>query len=107
MRRIRGEIESAMSKLATFKFRLYVAGDAPNSTQALANLTAFCRAHLPDRYEIEVVDVFREPKRALGESIFLTPTVVLLAPPPVRRIVGTLNHTLSLLLALGLENSAE
>ena len=86
-----------------FKFRLYVAGDALNSAQALANLSEFCREHLPDRHEIEVVDVFREPKRALADSIFMTPTVIVLAPPPVRRIVGTLSHTLTLLLALGLD----
>ncbi len=94
-----------MRKRAIFKFRLYVAGDRPNSTQALANLNAFCREHLADRYEIEVVDVFQEPKRALAESVFLTPTVVLLEPPPERRIVGTLSHTLNLLLALGLKDS--
>ena len=91
-----------MSRRALFKFRLYVAGDALNSAQAVANLTALCRAHLPDRHEIEVVDVFRESKRALAESIFMTPTVVVLTPPPVRRIVGTLSHTQTVLLALGL-----
>jgi len=91
-----------MSRRAMYRFRLYVAGDAPNSVQAIANLGAFCRAHLPDRYEIEVVDVFREPKRALAESVFMTPTVIVLTPPPVRRIVGTLSHALTLLLALGL-----
>ena len=48
-----------MNRRALFKFCLYVAGDAPNSAQAIANLAAFCQAHLPDRYEIEVVDVFR------------------------------------------------
>ena len=48
-----------MSRHIKFKFRLYVAGDAPNSAQARANLTALCRVHLPDRHEIEVVDVFR------------------------------------------------
>ena len=95
---------AAIRAPARFKFRLFVAGDAPNSAQAIANLAAFCRANLPDRHEIEVVDVFREPKRALAENIFLTPTVVVLAPPPVRRIVGTLSHALTLLLALGLEN---
>jgi circadian clock protein KaiB len=87
-----------------FKFQLYVAGEALNSTQAIANLAAFCRAHLPDRYEIEIVDVFREPKRALAEGIFMTPTLVVLTPPPVRRIVGTLSHTQTVLLALGLED---
>ncbi len=90
-----------MSRRAIFKFRLFAAGDAPNSVQAIANLVAFCHAHLPDRYEIEVVDVFREPKRALAEGIFMTPTLVVLTPP-VRRIVGTLSHTQTLLQALGL-----
>ncbi len=88
-----------------FKFRLYVAGDALNSAQALANLTALCRAHLPDRHEIEVVDVFREPKRALAESVFMTPTLIKLAPSPARRIVGTLSQTQTVLQALGLERS--
>jgi circadian clock protein KaiB len=91
-----------MSRRAQFKFRLYVAGDAPNSTQAIANLAAFCRAHLADRFEIEIVDVFREPERALAESIFMTPTLVVLTPPPVRKIVGTLSQTQIMLQALGL-----
>ena len=92
-----------MSRHVLFKFRLYVAGDALNSAQALANLAALCHAHLAGRHEIEVVDVFREPKRALAEGIFMTPTLVVLTPPPVRRIVGTLSQTQAVLLALGLE----
>ena len=92
-----------MSRRSTFQFRLYVAGDAANSAQAVANLTALCRTHLPDRHEVEVVDVFREPKRALADGIFMTPTLVKLVPAPVRRIVGTLSETLTVLQALGLE----
>ncbi|MEK7751142.1 MAG: circadian clock KaiB family protein [Acidobacteriota bacterium] len=95
-----------MSRRARFKFRLYVAGDALNSAQALANLTALCRAYLPDRHEIEVVDVFREPERALAERIFMTPTLVRLAPSPVQVIVGTLSRTQTVLQALGLETLA-
>ena len=89
-----------------FKFRLYVAGDALNSAQALASLGALCRAHLAGRHEIEVVDVFREPKRALADGIFMTPTLVKLAPSPIRRIVGTLSRTQPVLQALGLESFA-
>jgi circadian clock protein KaiB len=92
-----------MSRPATFKFQLYVAGDSGNSAQALANLAAICRTHLADRHELEVVDVFREPKRALDEGIFMTPTLVKLAPSPGRRIVGTLSQTQTVLHALGLE----
>ena len=89
-----------------YVFRLYVAGRAMNSALAMANLDALCRSHLPGRHAIEIVDVFREPGRALADGIFMTPTLVKLAPGPVRRIVGTLSQTQTLLLALGLEATA-
>ena len=93
-----------MSRRVKFKFRLYVAGDALNSAQAVANLNALCRVHLLNRHDIEVVDVFREPKRALADGILMTPTLVKLAPPPApQRIVGTLSQTQPVLQALGLE----
>jgi circadian clock protein KaiB len=95
-----------MSRRVMFKFRLYVAGDALNSAQAVANLDALCRANLPDRHHIEIVDVFREPERALADRVFMTPTLVKLAPAPVRKIVGTLTQTRTVLQALGMEAAA-
>ena len=92
-----------MNGAAQFKLQLFVAGDAQNSTQAIANLAALCQTHLADRYELEIVDVFRDPKRALAEGIFMTPTLRKLAPAPVRTIVGTLSQTEVVLQALGLE----
>jgi circadian clock protein KaiB len=91
-----------MSRPARFRFRLYVADEAPNSTQAQANLFALCQAHLPGRHEIDVVDVFEEPERAFADGIFMTPTLLKLSPSPPRRIVGTLYPALPVLLALGL-----
>jgi circadian clock protein KaiB len=91
-----------MSRRTLFRFRLYVVRDTQNSTQALANLTAICRAHLPNRYEIEVVDLFKEPARALADNVLMTPTLVVLSAHPVRRIVGTLSDTEPLLQLLGL-----
>jgi circadian clock protein KaiB len=95
-----------MSRPRFFKFRLYIAGDAPNSTLAVANLLALCRGYLPERHEIEIIDVLREPKLALANGILMTPTLVKLAPAPVRQIVGTLSQLETLLLALGLETAA-
>lgn len=87
-------------------FRLYVADDTENSAQALANLTALCDAYLPNRHEIEVVDVFKHPDQALAESIFMTPTLVRLSPAPVKRVVGTLSSAQTVLLAMGIEAHA-
>jgi circadian clock protein KaiB len=91
-----------MSRRTVVKFRLYVAADTLNSHQATVNLQAICRAYLPDRHEIEVVDVFREPQRALADDIRMTPTLLRLSPP-LRRIVGTLAQTQRVLDTLGLE----
>jgi circadian clock protein KaiB len=91
----------------SFQFRLYIAGDTQNSTQALANLTAICRARIPHRYKIEVVDLFKEPKRALADGVLMTPTLVILSPPPIRKIVGTLSEKEPLLQVLGVDVGAE
>lgn len=85
-----------------FIFRLYVAGEAPNSLQAIANLTKLCETYLANRHSIEIVDVLLEPKRALDESILFTPMLVTDSPYPGHRIVGTLSHTEPILQILGL-----
>jgi circadian clock protein KaiB len=95
-----------MSRRPIYKFRLFVAADTLNSTQAANNLNALCKAHLAGRHEIEVVDVFKDPKRALAEGIRMTPTLLKLAPGPVRRIVGTLADLDRVMQTLGLDADA-
>ncbi|MFZ2490856.1 MAG: circadian clock KaiB family protein [Thermoanaerobaculia bacterium] len=85
-----------------YTFRLYVAGDAPNSLQAIDNLMQLCETHLPGRHSIEIVDVLLDPRRALKEEIFMTPTLLCDSPYPGHRIVGTLSHTEPILQILGL-----
>jgi circadian clock protein KaiB len=91
-----------MGKRSIFKFQLFVAADSQNSVQATANLGALCRKYLPGRHEIEIVDVFLEPKRALAEDIRMTPTLLKTSPRPVQKIVGNLSQTQRVLDTLGL-----
>jgi circadian clock protein KaiB len=95
-----------MSRRSIHKFRLYVADDTLNSAQATANLRALCQTHLPGRHEIEIVDVFKEPQRAILEGIRMTPTLLRLAPLPIRRVVGTLMDTQRVLETLELDIDA-
>ncbi len=92
-----------MNQLALHTFRLYIAGNGPNSSQARTNLAALCHTYLPDRHQIEIIDVYKEPKRALADRIFMTPTLVRMAPAPVLAIVGSLSDTQRVLQALGME----
>jgi circadian clock protein KaiB len=87
---------------AGYVFRLYLAGGAPNSVRALANLYAICRQHFPDSHRIEVIDVLKEPLRALSDAILVTPTVVKVSPAPEIQIIGNLSDEEEVLRALGL-----
>jgi len=86
-----------------FKFLLYVADDTPNSAVALVNLKTICEMHLRSSYEIEVIDVFKEPARALADRILMTPILIRVMPGPEKRIVGTLSQPDKVLNALGLQ----
>ncbi len=85
-----------------YVFRLYIAGGAPNSVRALVNLFALCHKYFPESHTIEVVDVLKEPLRALAEAILVTPTLIKLSPAPEQQIIGNLSEEEEVLRALGL-----
>lgn len=93
-----------MSARARVSLRLYVAGDAPNSQLAVQRLQAFCTEHLANRHSLEIVDIIREPGRALADRVLLTPTLVKLAPAPVRTVIGNLGDADVLAQALGVRD---
>lgn len=89
-----------------YRFRLYVTGNAHNSLQAIANLAQLCEKHLAGRHDIEIVDLSREPERALSDEVFLTPTLIKLTPAPEAQLVGSLNNISVLLDVLDLGREA-
>lgn len=95
-----------MSRRPRYRLRLYVAGSTQNSAQAIANLGAICRRHLEGRHDLEIVDVTLDPMRAFDDGILMTPMLLKLAPGPVRKIVGTLSQTQTVMEVLGLEVEA-
>jgi len=86
--------------------RLYIVGGAPNSVQAVANLEAICREHLPDGHRLEVVDVLEHPQRAMAEGVLVTPSLSKLSPLPAANVVGNLSDRDKVLLALGIKRAA-
>jgi circadian clock protein KaiB len=81
--------------------RLYVAGNAPNSLIAVANIRAICDAHFTASHKLEIVDLLKHPRRALADGIIVTPTLLKLLPLPILRVIGNLSNTTAVLLTLG------
>ncbi len=90
----------AKPRAPLLQLRLFVAGSAPNSLRALANVKIICDEHFPAAYQLEIVDVLTHPDRALIEGVIVTPTLVKLSPPPVQRMIGSLGDTSRVLLTL-------
>jgi circadian clock protein KaiB len=84
------------------KLRLYVAGGAPNSVRAIANLAAICKEHLQSAFKLEIIDVLKFPLRALADGVLVTPHLAKLSPTPTAKIVGNLSDRASVLSALGI-----
>jgi len=86
-----------------WRLRLYIAGQTPNSVAAIANLKRICEDKLRGKYRIEVVDLLEKPQLAKGDQIIAIPTLVRKLPPPVKKIIGNLSKTESVVVGLDLQ----
>jgi len=83
--------------------RLYTAGQTPKSVAAFQNLKRICEEHLPGRYEIEVIDLMKNPRLAKEDQIVAIPTLVRKLPDPLRKIIGDLSDVDRTLVGLQLK----
>lgn len=94
---------SAPTSPDRLNLRLYVAGQTPKSLTAFANLKRLCEEHLEGRYEIEVIDLLKNPQLAEDDQILAIPTLVRKLPEPMRKIIGDLSNTERVLVGLDLK----
>ena len=85
-----------------WKLRLYIAGETARSLAALENLQKICDEHLTGKYQVEVVDLLKNPHLAEGDQILAVPTLVRRLPPPLKKIIGDLSNTQRVLVGLDL-----
>lgn len=81
--------------------KLYVTGKTPRSQAAIDNLNTLLEQHREDyNIDLDIINVFDQPERAVEQEVFATPTLVKELPPPVRRIIGDLSDIERVLLGL-------
>ena len=84
-----------------FVLKLYISGMTPRSRRAIDNLQTLCEQHLAGRYNLEIIDICRQPALAKAAQIIAVPTLVKKLPPPLRRVIGDLSDPGRVLLAMG------
>jgi circadian clock protein KaiB len=94
--------EEVISNASILKLRLYISGKTPNSLLALKNIKKICEEHIQNDYELEIVDLLKDPKLSEEDEILAIPTLVRKNPQPVRKIIGDLSNTEDILQRIGL-----
>ena len=102
------EFVKALAKGDKSKYvlRLYVAGITPKSTKAIENVKKICEEYLANRYELEVIDIYQQPKLAKGEQIIAAPTLIKKLPLPLRKLIGDMSDTEKFLVGIDLKPRA-
>jgi circadian clock protein KaiB len=104
LREATGAFEEALKgnalKRAKFILRLYVTGSSNRSLRAVYNLKKLCEEYLPDDYDLEVIDIYKDPEAAREAQIIAAPTLVKKLPRPIRKFVGDMSNTQKILLGL-------
>ena len=87
-----------------FVLCLYVTGLTTRSTQAIDSIRNICEEELKGRYELEVIDLAKQPELAKEANVIAAPTLVKQLPLPLRRLIGDLSNRERVLLGLDLRH---
>lgn len=85
-----------------YVLRLYVTGATTNSQRAVIHIKEICEKYLPDNYTLEIIDVYQQKEIAEQEQIIALPLLIKTSPLPVKRMIGDLSDTASVLRGLGI-----
>ena len=89
-------------KLGKYLLRLYVAGNTEKSARAIESIHEICETYLKGRYQLEVIDIYRQPTLVRRDQIVAVPTLIKQLPAPLRLLVGDLSRKEQVLEGLGL-----
>lgn len=83
-----------------YEFSVYIARPARQSDLAIARLRALCDEAIPNKYDIKVVDLSKNPKLAREHDILALPAIFRTLPAPLRKSIGDLSDKDRALLGL-------
>ncbi len=82
--------------------QLYIAGMSENSVRAIQNITRLCEIYLADRFDLEIIDIYKNPAVAEEQRIVFSPSLIRQLPLPKKIFIGDLSDTKKVVLGLGI-----
>ncbi len=82
--------------------QLYVSGMSPQSMKAIENIKQLCDEYLKDAFELEIIDIYKNPEVASQQQIVFSPSLIKNLPLPKKTLVGNFSDTERVIKALGI-----
>ena len=83
--------------------QLYITGMSENSMRAIQNITKLCNQYLKDHFDLEIIDIYKNPSVAEEQKIVFSPSLIRQFPLPRKILIGDLSDTKKVMLGLGIK----
>jgi len=82
--------------------QLYVSGMSPRSMDAIENIRRICDEHLQGVFDLEIIDLYKNPEVASEQQIVFSPSLIRQLPLPKKTLIGTFSDTEKVIKGLGI-----
>ncbi len=82
--------------------QLYITGMSQNSILAIQNITQLCDQYPKERFDLEIIDIYKNPAVASEQKIVFSPSLIRQFPLPRKTFIGDLSDTGKVMVGLGI-----
>jgi len=82
--------------------QLYVSGMSPKSMEAIENIKLLCDTYLDGAFDLEIIDLYKNPEAATVNQIVFSPSLIKQFPLPKKTIIGNFSDTNKVIKGLGI-----
>ena len=82
--------------------QLFVSGMSQKSMEAIENIKHLCEENLEGAFDLEIIDLYKNPELASEQQIVFSPSLIKQMPLPKKTLVGTFSDTQKVIKGLGI-----
>jgi circadian clock protein KaiB len=82
--------------------QLFVSGMSPKSMEAIENARRIFDDNCGEFFQLEIIDLYKNPEAALSHHVVFTPSLVKSLPLPKKILIGNLSDEEKVIKALGI-----
>ena len=82
--------------------QLFVSGMSPKSMEAIENIKHLCDTHLEGAFDLEIIDLYKNPEAATINQVVFSPSLIKQLPLPKKTLIGNFSDSKKVIKGLGI-----